>query len=329
MKLSGYLAAAVEQRAADGAEAEYNKALGIAGNRFPMELLAPAEERATTDTDTATMPRRWLDRLFAGTAAERVGVTFEAVPSGVQSYPITTAGPSAAQRARSQAAADANWTVGVSELKPSRNTVRLVFTVEDSARIPGLEAALNRDLRAALTEGVDRAVFLGDTGATGTDADIAGLNTAAITETTLTQSNKTKGPQSLAAFANMVDGIHAMGLGDLRIVAAIGAWRLWESTIVNAAAENQTLAQFLRASGLSWSARGEIETATTNGKFGAYIGRGRGIEGAGVAAIWQSGELIRDPYSGASKGEVSLTLSYLWNLGFPRPANFARLKFVS
>lgn len=332
--LSGYVAAAVEQRSADGAELEYNQALGIAGNRFPLELLAPAEERAATDVDTTTMPRRWLDRLFADTAAMRLGITMESVAPGVAAFPITTAGPSAAQRAKSQAADDAAWTIGVSELKPTRNAVRLVYNVEDAARIPGLESALNRDMRMALTEGVDRAIFLGDTGATGADADITGLTGIAasaggLTETTITQANKVKGPETLAAFTGLVDGIHAGGLGDLNVVAAIGAWRLWEGTIVNAAAENQTLASFLRAAGLSWSARGEIEAATTNGKFAAFIGRRRGLAGAGVAAVWEAAELIRDPYTGAAKGEVALTLSYLWNFGLVRAANFSRIKFVS
>ena len=103
VKLGGYIAAAIEQRSADGAEHEYNAALGISGNRFPLELLAPPEHRAarvevraTTDVDTMTTPRRWLDRLFAGTAAERVGVTMESVPVGSASYPVTTAGASAA-----------------------------------------------------------------------------------------------------------------------------------------------------------------------------------------------------------------------------------------
>ena len=193
VKLSGYVAAAVEQRSAEGAEAEYNAARGIAGNRFPLELLAP-EMRATTDADTTTMPRRWLDRLFAGTAAERIGITMESVPTGVASYPVTTAGASAAQRQRStDSAADAAWTIGVTEIRPTRNAVRLLFSIEDAARIPGLESALTRDLRMALMEGVDRAIFLGDATASGTDADITGLTTAAITETTITQSNKILG----------------------------------------------------------------------------------------------------------------------------------------
>ena len=334
VKLSGYVSAAIEQRSADGAEAEFNAALGISGNRFPLELLAPpaqraaVEERATTNVDTQTMPRRWLDRLFSETAAMRLGVTMESVPVGAASFPVTTAGASAAQRQRStDAAADAAWTIGVTEMKPKRNAVRLLFSVEDAARVPGLESALTRDLRMALTEGIDRAIFLGDATATGTDADIVGLNTAAITEVSVTQANKVLGPGTLAAFTSMVDGIHANMLGDLNVVAAVGAWRLWEDTIINGTADNMTLAAFLRTAGLVWKARGEIETATDDGDFAAFIGRRVGVDGAGVAAVWEAGELIRDPYSGAAKGEVALTLCYLWDFGLPRPANFARVVF--
>ena len=62
-----------------GAEAEFNAACNIAGNSFPLELLAPPnsasperKNRATTGVDTMTVtPRRWLDRLFAGTASAK------------------------------------------------------------------------------------------------------------------------------------------------------------------------------------------------------------------------------------------------------------------
>ena len=100
VRLSGYVGAALEQRSADGAEAEFNASMGIAGNRFPLELLAPSLEiRATTDADTTVMPSRWLDRLFADTAAMRLGITMESVAAGTASFPVTTAGASAAQRA--------------------------------------------------------------------------------------------------------------------------------------------------------------------------------------------------------------------------------------
>ena len=330
-RFGGYVAAAIEQRSATDVEAEYNQSLGIAGNRFPLDMLAPQEERATTDTDTQTMPRRWLDRLFAGTAAERVGITMESVPAGAASFPVTTAGPDAAQRGRTEAAADAVWTVGVSELKPTRNAVRGLFSIEDAARIPGLESALTRDFRAALTEGVDRAIFLGDADANEDTADITGLQTAVgLTEKSITQAGKLKGADVLRAFAELIDGTKAMQPADLKAVFAVGANTLWSHTLANSGASvDTTIAEFLRRFGLSWVTRGEIETATAADAFGAFVGLGRGLEGSGVAAVWEAGSLIRDPYSGAGKGEVALTLSYLWAFGLPRASNFARLKFVA
>ena len=338
VRMARYVVAAMENRSVDGAEGELNAAVGIGANRFPLELLAPperrvarTEDRETTAVDTQTMPRTWLDRLFAQTAATRLGITMESVPAGSASFPVTTAGASAAQRGKDQAAADTAWTVGVTELKPKRNAATLKFSIEDTARIPGLESALTRDLRMALTEGVDRAIFLGDSGATPNAGDIVGLQTAGITETTLTQANKIKGPETLAAFLAMIDGIHANTLGDLNVVSAVGSYRLWENTIINVttATNNQTLAAFLRLAGLSWAARGSIEDATANGNFGAFVGRRVGIDGAGVAAVWDAGQLVRDPYTDAAKGTVHLTLCYLWDFGLPRTSNFQRLKFVT
>ena len=121
VKVSDHLSAALEGRGLDGAAAEYNQALGLRANgAFPLELLTPAvEQRAVTVTDTAVHARPWLDRLFADTAAARLGITFESVQPGVASYPVITAGGTPAQRGKGQAAADAPWTVGVSELKPT------------------------------------------------------------------------------------------------------------------------------------------------------------------------------------------------------------------
>ena len=329
VRTGGYVTAALEQRAADGAEAEYNAALKIGANRFPLSLLAPVEQRETTDADTSVMQRRWLDRLFADTAAMRIGVTMESVPDGVASFPATTAGASAAQRAKSQVTADAAWTIGTTELKPTRNSVRLEFNMEDAARIPELESHLNRDLRRSLVEGVDRAVFLGDDGATGTDADIVGFTTASIDETTLTQANKVKPANVLQAFVAMVDGIHATMVDELRCVLTVGAHTLWAGTIANAAAENQTILTFLKENGLACSVRGEIEANSANNDFGAFVGRGRGLEGAAVMPVWESGQLVRDMYTGAAKGEIALTLVHLWNFGIVRAANFQRVKFVA
>ena len=332
IEFSNYVAAAAEKRAANGAEGEFNAAYGIGAHRFPLELLAPApvEERATTDVDTAVRPQRWLDRLFAVSAAARVGITFATVEPGVVSYPIMLTGGAGAQKARTQADAADSWTIGSTELKGTRHSIHRVFSREDDLRNPGLQEQLTNDLRMALADSLDLAVFEGDATATGTEADITGLNTAAnVVERTLTQTNKVKPAETLAEFFALIDGKHAESAGDLRIVSSVGANTLWGTTIANAAAENQTLAQFLMASGLSWSTRGDLEETTGAGKFGAFMGRARGLDGAGVAPVWQDAMLIVDPYSGAAKAEIELTLMTFWNLGFVRASNFARLKFVA
>ena len=327
--ISSYMAAAVEMRAINGPEAEFNSALGMGMDRFPLALLAP-EIRQTTDTDVSTNQRTWLDRLFDSTAAQRLGVTFSSVGPGVASFPVTSAGASASQQAKSEAADAAAWSISVTELRPKRNAVHAIFSLEDVQRIgPGLEAALRRDLSSALVEGIDRTIFKGDSGPSGTSADIVGLQTAGISEFTITQANKVKGDKILEELAAFIDGKHATSPSDLRIVASVGTNVLWMTKLQAAAVDNQTVSQFLQSSGISWTTRGNIDTNTANGDFGAYIGLNQGITGAAQAAVWESASMVRDPYSGATKAEVGIVLNTFWDFAVPRVSNFKRLKYVS
>ncbi len=314
-----------------GPELELNQHLKIADGYFPMELLAGQPEvRALRDGDAETSQGTWLDRVFHGTAAANVGISFRPVAPGVAAFPVTTAGGAPVQRGRTQAATEKTYTVNVTEIKPSRRAVNGVYSIEDDARLPGIGAAIQRDMQAAMVESVDLAVFTGDDGANETGADVVGMQTAAITEATLSQANSKKADETLKFFLEYVDGKYAASLSDVRIVTSVGANVLWYGSVHAPTVDNQSIAQFLMASGLSWTARGGIDANTGNGKFGAYIGLARGIEGAGIAAVWEQGQLVRDIYgSHATKDEVALTLNYLWQLAFPRTDNFKRLKFVT
>ena len=332
VEVGAYVQAAQEQRGLDGAEAEYNSACGVRPGRFPLHLLAPdLEVRTTTDTESEVNQQSWIDRLFDESLAMHLGVTYKSVSPGVASVPVTTAGATGGQIERTEAKAADAWAVGTTELKPTRNTSHLVFSLEDSYRLPGLEDALRRDMRSAIMEGVDKAVFLGGTSqGGGTAADITGMNTASsVVEKTLTQAAKAKAADTLKAFVELIDGKHATMPGDLNIVASVGSNTLWMTTIANSAAENQTIAQFMWASGIDWRTRGGIDTNTANGDWGAFVGLGRGIAGAACAAVWDEGMLVRDEYTGAAKGEVNLTLHYFWDFALPRATNFARLKYVT
>ena len=311
-----------------GAAAELNQALGIADEYIPMEMLA--EERAAVAGDAGASQGTWVDRVFHESAAQRIGVTFPNVAPGIANFPVTMGGGSGAQRERAEAAAIGTYTLSVKELKPTRNAVHGVFSLEDNYRVPGFFEAMIRDMRGGMVETIDKVVFAGDATGGGTEADIVGFNGAAIAESELMQANKVKGPETLAVFAAFIDGQYAASPADLRVVAFEGANILWMSTAFNLTnGPVDTIAQYLRANGVNYSVKGDIETATTNNKLGAVIGLGRGIEGAAVAPVWDAAQLVRDPFSNSEKGEVKLTLNYFWNFAIARAANYKRLKFVS
>ena len=289
------------------------------------------ERRAETNADTAYDQRGWLDRLFADTAAQRVGITFDAVPAGQVAYPYTNAGAAPVQRGRSQDIADAGWTIGVKTAEPSRHGARAVFNIEDAARVPMLESAISRDLRSALVESMDRAMFIGDANSDeDAIADITGLQTApGVVENTVTQTAKLTMAGALGAFGDFIDGKHSASPEDLGIVLSVGSLQLWFKTPANTgAATSDNMLSVMRSNGLSFMSREGISTVTTANAFGAFVGRSRGQAGAGIAAVWESGELLRDPYTSAKSGQVALTLSALWNFVLPRPSNFGRIKFA-
>ena len=328
-RVSRYVGLALEGRAADGREGEYCEALGMSRDSFPLRLLAP-EARATTDAEAKANQGTWVDRLFGDSAARWLGVSMPSVGAGVAAYPVTTAGASAAQRGRTEAAADGAWTVGVTEVKPTRSAVRAAFSVEDAARLPGVEAALRRDLRRELVDAIDIAIFTGDTGANEATADITGLNTATgVVEEELTQAEVDSATAVLGAFTALVDGRAAAMLGDLRAVLSVAAYRSWVAALA-VSGQEMTLNRFLEEAGLPQvRVREGISTVTTAGAFAAFVGRQRGITGCGVAPVWDAARLVRDPFTNAAKGEIAITMTTLWGFALPRASNFARVKFVA
>ena len=280
-----YLAASLERRAVvDGAELELNQAMSIPLDRFPLEmLLGDLETRALIDGDAQGNQQTWIDRLFADTAAMSLGISMPSVAPGVAAYPLLVSDAAGAQRGRTQAAAAATISATVTEVKPTRNAVHAVYSVEDDARLPGLADSIRRDLGMAMTEKIDRTIFLGDTGANENSADIAGMVASGITELTLEQSEKVKYADILALLAALIDGKYAASMADIRIVASVGSNTLWLSTIANTN-RNETVAQVLRSNGVTWMTRGDIDTATANGDFGAFIGLQRGIAGRGCGS---------------------------------------------
>ena len=91
-------------------------------------------------------------------------------------------------------------------------------------RLPGLSEAIERDMRMAMVESVDRAVFNGDTGANENTADITGMRTAGISESTLTPEQQSQGRRTAEAVPRPSGTATTPGtLGDLHVVTSVGA----------------------------------------------------------------------------------------------------------
>ena len=203
-----YFRASLSHRGVAGAEGELNAALGLREIEFPMDLLLNAEMRAAIDGDAATSQNTWLDSLFHDAMSERLGIMRPSVSPGIAAYPVTTSGPASGQRARAEAQAAGTLAVTVKELKPTRQTAVGAYQIEDDMRLPGLSDAMLRHMRNQVVENIDKTIFLGDTTASGTEADIAGLNTrSGVDEITVTQAQKIKGDETVKKLATLIDGL--------------------------------------------------------------------------------------------------------------------------
>ena len=162
-----YIAAALSGGGVrNGPELEYNQALNIPEDRFSLDLLArnlpKLETRAAIAGDGEASQASWVDRLFAATAAMRLGISFPSVAPGAATFPVLTSGSTPAQRGKDEAATGSAYTATITELKPTRMAVHGTYQIEDDARLPGLSMAIERDMRAGLTAQVDKTIFVGD-----------------------------------------------------------------------------------------------------------------------------------------------------------------------
>ena len=155
-----YIAASAARRGVTGAEAELNAALGIPELGFPLDFLGLPEQRAAISGDGQENQGTWLDRVFHDSAAMRLGVTFPSVEAGIAAYPVTTSGGTSQQRGTAEAATARTFAVSVTEAKPTRRALHFVYSLEDAARLPGLADAIQRDMRMAMVEDIDKAIFL-------------------------------------------------------------------------------------------------------------------------------------------------------------------------
>ena len=301
--LADFLRAAAGGTAVTGAAAEYAASLGVPTvGHLPMEIFArsaPAlEERAITPGPAvkgALQPI--VPYLFERSAAASLGIAMPSVPSGqVQIAKVGTAPPSDTLAKDGTAPATAA-AVSLVTQSPVRIAGSFEVRVEDLAVMPTLEAALSEAMQGSLSNELDEQTFNGAAG------ELNGLLTQA-TDVAAASSAETF-TTGIARFAALVDGRHAYNLGDLRAVIGSATFALFAGLFANSNKGDVSLFDYLTQHLGSIRVSDRVPAVASTAQKGIVV-----LSASSTPPkihVWDAMQIVRDPYSGAGVGKVTLT----------------------
>ena len=313
-----YIEAALTDAPLSGEAREYNdanKLFGV-GTQLPWAALLSPEARAemraaTTAPDTAdTNSRSILGRVFAKSAADYLGVVSPMVPTGAANFPVLSGGVVPANAAAAGAADETAATLTANVLEPIRLPASYRMQYESINKLAMLEDSLRVDLAGAIEEARDKGIIAGD----GTAPNVEGF-LAALTDPTNPTAESAFADYA-SARAGLVDGKHAMSEDDVRLVVG-------KETYKHAAGIYQTGSGVSALDRLKARVSAHVTAPASNIQRAiASMSHGRA-----VSPMWPSIGLIRDPYTGASKGEIVLTATVLFNFKILDESGFSLLEF--
>ena len=320
LEVRNYVASAMMDAPLEGREREYNDSLKLegVGTLLPwMALLSPEDRRelraaTTAPSDSDTAVHGILQRVFAHSAADYLGVSSLLVPVGAANYPVLSGGVVPANADGGAAADETAATLTANVLDPVRLTASYRMRREDLAKLRMMEDSLRMDLQGAIMESRDKSVIAGDAD---TEPNPDGFLNALtdVTNPTL----EAIFADYASAKASLVDGKYAMSADDVRIVCGKQTYQ-HASKIYQTGSGTSALEKFApRVSAhIPDASNGDIQKAIASRSMGRA-----------VCPMWPAVELIRDIYTGASKGEVVLTMCVLWNFKILDEAGYQLLEF--
>ena len=298
VSMSRLLEHRAHERQPDGAELELLQHRGSdVAKAVPLDLLLdnPVETRATTSGPTSTTASEtWIDRAFSPSVAMWAGSSFSSVGPGEKLYHSLSAGPSVAEKAEGAASDQTAGTISTKTVKPVRVPGSYRWSVESASESPGLEAAIRRDLRGLLTEGIDQLVI----------DDLVGVETPTDMSAQLTVALL----RDLVAAE--VDGKYAVDEMAVKLLCnATVMTRLMATTLTN---EDDT-------DGAAWMRRhtgglrvSDKMPAAASGISDSVFVR-TSVRSTSMVNVWRDAEVVLDPYTRASQGERVLTIFSLVN----------------
>ena len=310
------LTAALSQRSTDGAEAELQQHFGLAANQIALEQL---ETRAVTPapSDVGSSQQPIIPAIFPDGVASFLGVGMPTVGTGEQTYTVLTTSATVRTPAENADADETTGAFSASVLSPKRAQASFFWSIEDEARLSGMESALRSNLQAALSSKFDDLLLNDSTAGLLSGGLTAPSDPSAVIEW--------EGYKSL--LTSQVDGTYATEPRQVRILIGSGTY-----------SHSETLYRVLAANGGVNESGYELLVRKSGGvRISSHVpAPSSDIQGAiavrrpsathGIMPVWRGITLIPDRITKAKSGQVILTAVALWSLAVVRSAGFGRVK---
>ena len=299
--LADFLSAAAGGREVSGAAKEYAASVGCSPlNRLPLDIFGNGqpETRAITSGPAVDGPvEPAVPYVFQRSAAASLGIQMPTHGAGAVQVPRVTTAPPADTLAKDAAAPSTAAVIALDSQTPKRISGQFEVRVEDLAVYPALEEVLGESIRGALSNELDEEVFNGPAaGLNGLFTQAADVAVAGAVETY---------PTGVARFAELVDGSHAYSLADLRCVVGPSTY----ATFMGLISDGMPLGDYLESKLGSFRVSNRMPAVASKGQKGIVTLNG-GPSPIRVY-VWNALEIVRDPYSGAGAGKVTLTATAL------------------
>ena len=313
--LADFLRAAAGGTSVVGAASEYAESLGVPTvGHVPMAIfgrttptnthlhLPTVETRAITPGPAVDGPLQPLvPFIFERSAAASLGIMMPSVPSGQVQIPKITTAPPADTLQKDGSAPSTAAAVTLVNQAPVRIAGQFEVRVEDLAVMPSLESALSESLQGSMSNEFDEQVFNGAAGElNGLLVQAADVSAGSAVETYST---------GIKRFAELVDGRHAYTLGDIRAVIGSKTFGLFAGIFANSGKGDVSLFDYLQVNLGSIRVSDRIPGVSSSAQRGVVI-LTASAERPKIH-VWDAMQVVRDPYSGAGAGKVTITATAL------------------
>lgn len=316
-----------EGRALNGATAEIVQELrGRGGYRgFPVPWAALEKRVGETVASGVTAPiakAPIIDRIFADSAAARMGASFINIDNGELDHPVTTSAVAAAWAATETGSVGGPTAYATTDkpLTPA-NTLGITMKItRKSMKQVGdaLEAAVRRDMSGCIGEAMDKAVFLG-AGSSGEPAGVL-VGSYGITSTAVSAA------ASWAAFRGAVKRFmianSATSPAAVRLLLRPEVWDTMDNTLITSTAVSEwdRMIANIPLSNIAASSNALAAPTGSPAASKALLTTNVGGVPPIFVGAWGAIDLIRDPYSDAASGGLRLTALATLDVTVSRPA---------